>query len=228
MIKYLNYLDIFGTTFSFTTLGNSKFHTNIGYFLSFTCYALTGAFISVFGVNLINRANPKIISERVRPIDYKSALYNTTRFTFAWRIEDETGYLWDYTNKLFPEVQYHLYERDPVSNELIIKRKEIYQPERCTNENVLDPIFIAGRNITQYFCVDFQKYNLTMGGFWDGNFVASVQIVLYHCKNNNRKGTCSSLSDLKRYLISENKLYLSVYYPDFFFEPNNLNSPLRY
>jgi len=36
------------------------------------------------------------------------------------------------------------------------------------------------------------------------------------------------LSDLKSILIQKNKIYFSILYPDFFFEPNNLISPLRY
>jgi len=228
MISFCNTFDIFGTTFSFTTLRQSKFHTNLGYFLSLTCFALVGAFIGVFGTDLFYKINPRIISEQVRPLNHTKKNFNTSRFTFAWRIEDDNSDAWNFTNKLYPQVRYLVYEKDPITKILTKTKKIYFTPETCTDDNIQDPSFKVGRNISQLKCIDFQKYNLTMGGFWDGDFVIKIEIKIFHCDGDDYKKNCSNLSDLKRYFIEENKLYFSIFYPEFFFEPNNLESPLRY
>ena len=112
---------------------------------------------------------------------------------------------------------------------MLNKIKQIYfESETCNENNVHDPAFKEGRNLANYNCIDFKKYNLTMGGFWDGEFVIKIEIKIFHCDQNDRKKKCSSLQDLKKYLIQDDKLYFSIFYPEFFFEPNNLIDPLRY
>ncbi len=82
----INYFDIFGTTFNFSSFGHRKFHTALGLFLSLGCYSIILTLIGVFGRDMFNRANPIIISEETRPLEYFKTLPDQKQFTFAWRI----------------------------------------------------------------------------------------------------------------------------------------------
>jgi len=63
----MNYLNIFGSKFNFTIFGENKFHTTLGIFLSLVCDSLVIALIAIFGLDLFNRDNPKIIFEQTFP-----------------------------------------------------------------------------------------------------------------------------------------------------------------
>ncbi len=228
-MKKLNVIDLFGTTFRFSTFGESRFHTWLGLFLSVVLYAFIASFIGVFGLDLFNRSNPKIITEGVRPLNYTREIMSTKNFTFAWRLEDESGTLFDYEGILYPAIEYVAYERNPKTGELDGLPVRHFKPTRCNETLSPDSLFNKGRNISNWYCLDFSKNDMNMGGFWDGDFVYYFTIYVYYCKDNNaKKGPCTSLNDLKQLLIKKNRIYFSILYPDFFFEPNNLVTPLRY
>ncbi len=226
-MKNLNWLDIFGTTFKFTTFKDSKFHTGIGQFLSFTTYILVGSFIGVFGLDLFNRSNPRIISEKVKPLEYTNFTINPNNFTFAWTIEDDYGYF-NFSKKLFPKIRYRRTIRNNKTGTLEKVREDVLDNSRCNSETVKDQKFLDQFNANHWHCFDFKGNDMTMGGFWDGKFMSYIYLYLYYCPDDDQNSPdCLNLSDLKNLLMKQS-LYLSIIYPEFYFDPNNLENPLRY
>ncbi len=221
-------LDIFGTTFSFTTFRDTKFHTGLGNFLTFATVALIASFIGVFGVDLFNRSNPKVISEQIRPPEYPIISPNTKNFTFAWTIEDNFGY-WNFTNILYPKIFYRNMVRNETSGSLETQNETVLENSPCNSETVQDQRFINSFNLHHWYCINFSGDNVKLGGFWDGKFLSYIYMYIYFCPDNNpNHPNCTSLKTLKKNLLEEQKLYFTIVYPEFYFEPSNLENPLRY
>ncbi len=178
---------------------------------------------------MFNRANPTIITEKMRPLEYFKIIPDQKRFTFAWRIFEQSTKTWDFSGRLYPFVEYFRFVRNLTTGKFSRVYAKKFKPEKCSTENVYDSNFIKTRkDLKEYNCIDFKKNNMTMGGFLDGNFVDYFRVRIYACENNNRNGKCTPLSDLKKLFITENKLYFEAIYPDFFLEPHNLKDPLKY
>ncbi len=223
----LNWLDIFGTTFKFTTFKNSKFHTSFGKFLSFATYLLVGSFIGVFGVDLFNRSNPKVISEKIKPLEYTNFTVNPKNFTFAWTIEDDYGYF-NFSKKLFPKIRYRQTIRNNKTGTLEKVREDVLGSTPCNDKTVKDQKFLDQFNPHHWNCFDFEGDNMTMGGFWDGKFMSYIYLYLYYCPDNDQNSPdCLNLEELKSLMMTQS-LYFSIIYPEFYFEPGNLENPLRY
>ncbi len=136
---------------------------------------------------------------------------------------------WDPTGILYPYVEYLRFVKNVTTGNFNRIKKKIFEPEKCTTENVFDPSFFkAQKNFKELNCIDFKKHNMTMGGFLDGHFIDYFRIKVYACENDNRNGKCSSLNNLKKLFITENRLYFEAIYPDFYFDPQNLLDPLKY
>ena len=90
MLKMYNYIDLFGTTFKFSTFGETKFHTWLGFSLSIICLILTITFVAVFGSEVFNKITPRVVTENSKPLKYSLVNLTSKDFTFAWRIEDES------------------------------------------------------------------------------------------------------------------------------------------
>ena len=66
----LKKIDIFGTKFNFTIFGNSHYNTKFGGVLTFITVALSMAVTFIFGNDLLFRKNPKVITEKLVPVNY--------------------------------------------------------------------------------------------------------------------------------------------------------------
>ncbi len=228
-MKYLDGIDIFGSSFEFSMFGSPKFHTLIGRFLSVSLYILLISFIIVFGLDLIHRKNPKVITDIQEPKIYDSVRITPENFTFAWRLEDKDSKFVDATGLLFPKVYFHFYKRNQTTRELQHERGIKLEPEICSNKTVKDPIFLGKKDISKWYCIDFIKNNETLGGFWDADFVKYFEVKFFICPDNNPNSpNCTSIKKLKKVTSGKNRLYFSCLYPEHFFEPNKQDNPLHY
>ncbi len=228
MLKKLYIADIFGTHFQFYNFGDRKYHTPLGFLLSIACYSLVAAFIGVFGTDLFKRINPKIVFEDVRPLKHKIRKLVPETFTLAWRIQDENGDTVDITNKLWIDVKYERYNRNNETNAMENSGFKFPQIS-CTDPSLtLDKEFVRGRKLADWSCIDYENQNTTVGGYWEADFVYYFSIWVYFCPNNNREDPkCKTLDGLKELLVQRSKLYFTFMYPEFYFEPGNLDNPLR-
>jgi len=225
-----NYIDLFGTTFKFSTFGETKFHTWLGFSLSIICLILTITFVAVFGSEVFNKITPRVVTENSKPLKYSLVNLTSKDFTFAWRIEDESGSSFNFTGILYPSISYYSYKKNETTKELDLVFKRIIEPKKCNNDTASDPLFQSGRSIVDWYCMDFTKEeNSTIGGFWDGDFLYYYNIYLYYCPDNDRNSNkCTKLDDLKKLMISDNKLYFSILYPQYYFNPYDLQNALSY
>ncbi len=79
---------------------------------------LVASFIGVFGLDLVNRIKPKVISEQQHPSNFTPIQVNQKKLTYAWRLEDEDGFFYNFTGKLFPQIHYYKYRRNHTTYKL--------------------------------------------------------------------------------------------------------------
>ncbi len=132
-------------------------------------------------------------------------------------------------NKYYVTIPYQRFERNNETHQF--EEKITYlQPELCNEENVYDPQFKKNRDLSKWYCIDFKKYNMVMGGFWGTDFVYYFRIHVSYCQDLSmkNKSNCRPFELIKKDLGKSNKLYFSILYPEFYFEPNNLHNPVKY
>jgi hypothetical protein len=230
MSSFIYNLDLYGTKLQFTSFGEKKYHTVLGLILSLLSYAIFVIFIILFGNDFFYKLNPKIITEVLRPDKYYEKVIDQQQFTYAWRIFDNIPITFNHAGILYPMVEYFRFKADEKK-----ALKRIYYErlplEKCNENNVYDEKFKKEIKLNDWYCIDFKKYNMSLGGFLDGDFINYFKVKILYCENDITKGAnknCTSLEDLKKVLLLKNRLFFGSYYPDFYLDPNNVTHPLKY
>ena len=228
MKKMLKGLDLFGTTFEFTIFGFRKFHSPVSIFLSIIFYTLTVSFTIVFGLDLINRKNPIVMTEIQNPINYTDFTLDSKKLTFAWRLENNDAITINYTGLIYPKLVYHNFQKFS-NGTWDMDRFKVLDAEQCNSEFVTDKKFIDKFNLADWNCIDFSRHNISLGGYWDSTFVKYLELKLYYCPDGDLKSPlCTPIEALKESTSGAKKMFFSCIFPIHYFEPNNLNVPLGY
>ena len=86
----------------------------------------------------------------------------------------------------------------------------------CNDNLVPDLKFSKGKNLSEWTCLDFPSEGLKFGGSWSTNFVNYFNIFFLNSTN---------VEDTATFLNSDDGQYFSMYYPTFYFLPNNVTHP---
>jgi hypothetical protein len=230
MVELLKLIDIFDTNFQFRTFNKSKFRTNIGGIISLTSVLLIIVFSIFFGWDFFFKKNPKILNQTIFPDKYPDPFLMTPEnFVLPWRLSDDYSQTVNFTNLIYPRLQYFKYKLNESGQ--IMEHIEDLQYSKCNSLNAKVPEFVNEFKIEDWYCVDWDKHkNLTFGGYWDGDFVEYYSLVLHSCPNGepfSPEGNCTSLDKLKDFLEGGNIVYVDFLYPEYYFVADDLNNPLR-
>jgi hypothetical protein len=99
-------IDLFGEQFNFTILGKTKYKTFFGGVLTLIMFIATVVFCVLFGMDLIIRSNPKVMTERIIPNNYPYVNCTIDNFPIFRRIADDITT--NITNILFPQLALQL------------------------------------------------------------------------------------------------------------------------
>ena len=102
-MAFFDFLDLFGSKFSFNSFGKPKFHTLFGRLTSLLVYIKLITFISVFGLDFFNFANPRIVYERFEEKNYTN--FFNKNITMMWRIEYDNSQMVNFQNFLYPLIR---------------------------------------------------------------------------------------------------------------------------
>src|SRR5687768_12873091 len=101
-MSFLSTIDIFGTEFSFTTFGSSKYGTIMGGMLTIICGFVFIAFTVLFGRDFFWRENPKLLTQTIFPELYPPPIkLNQSTLIIPWRFENVDGNPINMTGKLY-------------------------------------------------------------------------------------------------------------------------------
>ena len=216
--NYLKKIDIFGVQFQFNIMGNDKFRTLFGFLLSIACSILIFTSIILFGKDFYNKDNPKLIYSNIKTDTIKEITIKPNNFTVAFRIEDNSGnpVLDSYEYFQYSAIQY-IYIYNETTQEYDNNSRAI-QTVPCTESLASDIRFNQDRNLTEYLCLNFPIEGFEFGGSFTGKFSKYFYIFISNCKN----GKCNNIDAINSYL-SDKILYFSLYYPSYYFIPNDKN-----
>ena len=125
-MHYLKSIDLFGAEFNFTIFGKKSYDTVYGGTLSLLVGLFTIAVCIMFGLDLVMRTNPKVVQERVLPINYTYVNATTQNFPIFWTIFDENGASVNFTNILFPKLNFFIFKFNKTTGGWDMKdRKEL-------------------------------------------------------------------------------------------------------
>ncbi len=166
-------------------------------------YIITLVLFFGFCQNLYNRKNPKVsFSSEIK--DYEKTVLSNKNFTLAFRLENADGIQITNNSIAFIQVGFFQYEVQ-LNGKLALVRG--VEDQTLTNRKCSDiaetPQKEKSYNISlsSWYCVDFD--NLTLGGYWDGNFIYGFTILTKLCKlkiikNNNMTVNTDNISNLKQ------------------------------
>jgi len=215
-------LDFFGTSFTFMIDGSEKYYTKTGAFLTTLFFFFTVTMFFGFGMDLFQRKNPRVSLNREIG-EYISYNISNKDFIYAYRIEDSKGLLYDDKSIAYTEVFYGFSVL--VNGSWILKNYTKLLTKKCSDiEDIKDQQSYFNISLQNWYCIDFN--NLTLGGFWDGNFVKGLQIRVHQCKNTTEI-KCSSQEKINETFSNINNLFYSDL--SMFVQPqmNNFENPIK-
>ena len=202
-MEILQEVDLFGILCTFKFFDKDKYHSIISISLSLILFITTIIFTYFFGLDFIFHEESKVLqSIRSRNI-YE--FYNLTMkdFFFAWKIEGHDNDAVNYTNILFPSINY--FSR-------ITRYYESIKFDKCKNFNLS---FEIPNDIKEYYCTDLSKFSI--GGGWENeNNIEYFYLNIDMCNGQY----CSSKEDFIKLLNIYGRLNIIIYYPTISFVPD--------
>jgi hypothetical protein len=229
--KTLQNIDIFGKRFGFKLKNEETFKTVFGGVL--TVFTLTVILIfSIFmGQDFYYRINPSVYINTSVPENYDPPILLTPEnFTIAWRIEGLDRNPVNITNIIYPVTTNIHFKRN--DNGMAISRIDFLKPTKCNAENSKMEAFNKFNKIEDWYCMDSTKGNLSLGGFFDGDYVSAINVMLLLCSNpyeyyNPNLSNCTKIEDFQRFAFKHKRLQISVMYPEYYFDSNDFLNPLK-
>ncbi len=224
----LQQLDLFGTKFDFKIFGQSMFYTWLGKVLTLMCLGVIAGMFLIFGRDFFYRLNPKVVFDPQRPKAYPQYNMTPTNFTLAWRLEDVDGHYYSIKNFLYPYFYQVSYVKNQTTKDMEFSSFIQFKTSVCNETLVTDPLFKNQKNLSEWFCIDFVNYNITFGGFWDGNFVDYFRFILNYCEDDDTSKNCTKHDELTNRINKGKGVYFSMMYTEYYFDPLDLDFPLKY
>lgn len=214
--------DLFGSAPHFYAFGQKVFKTQIGAWSTMCIAVLIIVAIGLFGKDFYLKETPRVFSETISSDSYDNITISPSNFQFMYRIEDTNGNYLDYHGSLGGIiVSYKQYFYNTTSQEFITNITE-YIPTQCDERTVKDVKLSKNRNLTEWFCLNIPEEGVGFGGSWSANFVNYWSIEINNCPTVNN---CFSQSEIEN--ILNDGVGFSQYYPQYYFSPANLDSPLN-
>lgn len=224
MKHFLRKLDFYGKTPSFLFFGKEAAETCFGGLISFTIFVCFIIFSFIFGQDFLFRKRPRVISSFERPINSTVYRFNTSDLPFMFRIEDFKGNPIDYSDFLFTSILHWEYEEDPTTKQLILKNHSISKLIKCPTHGEFMQYFT--KDTSTYLC--FNWNNEKIGGSIEEKFNYYFTFFVSFCPTGYyNPDTCTDPTEIDKISLSKNPWYFSLYYPEYYLLPSDLDNPLR-
>ena len=232
--QILEKIDLFGLKFNFNTFNRKAYHSIIGIILSLTIYVLLIFFIFYLGLDFFLQINPILSAQDLHPKeDDKFTKVDSKHFTISWRLENPSGSPFNYTNLLYPQFFYESFIRknttDTVNNRNNWKQNvDSIETEKCSKTFINDEDWLVQFPYPEKWnCINFQKYNITLGGLYLTTDFFNLVFRIYFCPGADfYDPKCSTYANLKNKLYTNNA-YFSINYPRYYYDTKDKGSPLK-
>ena len=222
----LRYIDLFGTKFTFYTEENPKLYTPLGGFLTFLSI-LISIFIFVYpNLEDFKQKNPIIYKSIISEGQHKIK-FGEEKIWLPWQISNNYFEFYNYTNKLYPIINYYYRENISENNIQILKTKQLSY-KLCNETSMINKpdIYYLDKPLNELYCIDMD--DILMGGSWKTEYEYYIEFNLFLCKNGenyyNNNENCTSLENLTNILQKFPEIH--IYYPNLQYQPKNKSTPV--
>ena len=174
----------------------------------------------LFGKDFYNKQNPRLYTENIKAITYNEITLFPNNFTFALRIEDEGGVPTNDPENYFSLDCLHRSYYYNMTTQVWDFQELKLELVPCNETLAPDPKFNFNKNLSEWKCVLYPEEGLKLGGSWSGNFIHDIVFSISNCNSTE----CSNITDVSNYLV-DNYRYISMFYAEYYFLPNDLKSP---
>lgn len=208
MKRLLKLGDIFSFEFKFSSFGSSRFGTIIGGLFSLFLLVIGIVVLSLFGQDFYQRTNPFVTTQKEVPDSYSFINVTSDNFTVAFRFETYEGKLFEHEGFLI--VGYY-YRSTELKANLVI--------ENCDSLNIINPLYNKElKGDKGWKCVNF---NNTIADSPITQIGSTSNLEVFYFYIDFMIGTQDSE------ILQEYGIVSHVMVPDFYFSPDNFNSPLN-
>ena len=214
MYHLFEYFDLFGLNVQLRIANKPSFHSHVSLLLSVVFIISIFVYSYIFGIELFLRKNPKTLQSTSTSEHYDFINYTQESYFIAWRLEDYMGNEMYTEGIIYPLVQYYHYKIGDFELLPMLKCREFNLP------------FSIPEDINDYYCIPADGKEF--GGSWDDNKIAYFSLEVYFCENGDNFGEnahCASKEQIIELFESNTPLYLSLYYPQLRFSPDDDNFP---
>lgn len=213
-------LDYFGSAPKLFTFGQQTYKTMVGVGITLCSLIMIIIAATLFGRDFYLKETPRVFIESVSTEVFDNITITPSILNYMFRLEDSNGNYFDYSGKLNLVVTYLKFNYNETIEEFEYDYVD-YNPDKCSLDMITDVNLSKGRNLSEWFCLNYTDYGLSFGGSWSGKFVYYWNIEVNNCYEESE---CLSMSELDDTLKDE--VYFSMYYPQYYFSPGNFNQPL--
>ena len=226
--KLLEYLDFFGTAFTFYTEGGRKLYTPLGGILTILSI-IVSIFIFVYiklEEFLYNNPNSTTSTKRD---NYRNIKFREEKVWIPWRIRDFGGKTVNHKDFLYPIIFYYKGIRNHTLKKMEITY-DLINYKLCNETSMVDYSNLYGIDIEldQLYCIDME--DLDIGGSWDSDFLNLITLDLYVCKNgveyDENNTDCTTYDEIIYLAGSNDSFEFEMYYPTVQYEPSNRTTPM--
>lgn len=217
-------LDFLGGKMCFYTNNQETIKSKFGGLVSSVCVIVLGLLVAGFGQDFFKRTNPQIVQSTISSKEYQEFIINNKNFSVAFRLEDDNGLTIDRPDLFYVEFRYYINQKNEDGSWEELENTNLYSPI-CNTDMIYDNSTFLDEN-DQVFCP--QLNNLTVGGYWDYNFVKAFEIHIFQCLEGNftpDNKPCSTQKE-KEEVLSQ-KLYFSLFYQVIIVNPHDYNKGLQ-
>jgi hypothetical protein len=226
LTRLVKSVDIYGKSFSLTIDGSSSRTTSAGGFLTLITIGIVIVCLLVFGQDLINKKNPRVLTSTTFPA-VNSTYYNFSEENFPIYFNfyhDFTGQLVDISEYLYINIVYSNVTRNDSGG----PPSDWYHEDRIfLNQIKCDQMpeikERGGIPKQDYYCVKYPKGNKWMMA---DNYITYPVIYIQFSLCNFNKTDCKDFEKAKKF-FSKNKIIFSLVKMDAKFYPLNANQPLK-
>jgi len=225
ILSFIKTKDFLGKRVNFSIDSESNFQTVAGGFLSLFIYLLYIIFFYFLGIDFLLKKNPNSnyqIKDLYESDSLKLININNYSFIFGIRPEDYYGRPVDMEEYIYPKIFLRnktYYEKEKTFKEFDIELNLL----NCSRfQNFIEDNSKSIFNLSEWKCPYFSNNNdfINLGRYWDDRSVLSLKLELQLCPKNS-SNDCSNFKALNNNSLKEEKLYVSLNYPEILCNADN-------
>ncbi len=215
-------IDVYGSPFNFTIFSQPIYKTAIGGFATIVTLFLYIFCFLQFGKDFWMQQNPRFLNQRITLPSYPKYVLNRDDLLIGFRVEDIDGNYVDISRLLNISIVFYKYKQ--IEGSLVSKISTIKLVD-CSLINRQAMKMFTKRNLSNIMCLDFN--NITLGGYWDGEFLNYVMINFNACVNSTENNkTCMDYNEALNF-FSKGMPSFNIYTGSSFTDLEDHDNPLK-